>query len=145
MGITTKGLVTSGTYYPLISIRLNSSYHDAIIRLHQLQGMITTASSSPKNIHYKILKNATLTGASWTQHSSLHVDYDLSATVVSGGSILYEGYFNASKEIDFTDGTNPSYQIGRTIAGVSDVFTLVATGDTNNLDVAMEMGWYDFS
>ena len=69
----------------------------------------------------------------------------MSATVVSGGSILYEGYFNASKEIDFTDGTNPSYQIGRTIAGVSDVFTLVATGDTNNLDVAMEMGWYDFS
>ena len=138
-------LTPSGTYYPFIGIKLHNSLPDAIIRLHQLQGMITTSSSSPKNIHYKILKNATLTGTSWIQHSSQHVDYDLSATVASGGSVFYEGYYNSNKTIEFTDGTNPSFQLGRTISQVSDVFTLVATGDANNLNVAMEMGWYDFS
>jgi len=145
MGVNTKTLTTSGTYYPLLSIKLNSSYPDAIIRLRQLQGMLASASSTPRNINFKILRNATLTGESWIQHSSLHVDYDLSATTFAGGEEIYQGYFNATKPIDFDNGTNPSYQLGRTIAQVSDVFTLVVTGDSNNLGVAMEMGWYDFS
>jgi hypothetical protein len=145
MGVITKTLVTSGTYYPLLSIRLNSAYPDAIIRLAQLQGIVSTNATSPKNIHFRILKNATLTGTSWSQHASQQVDNDFSATVATGGTIIYEGYYSSNKVVEFPNIDNPSYQIGRTIAQVSDVFTLVATGDSNNLNVAMEMGWYDLS
>jgi hypothetical protein len=145
MGVNTKSLGSSGTFSPLVSIRLNSSYPDAIVRLAQLEGIIQTSSSSPKNIFYQIILNATLTGASWVQHSSLHTDYDISATGYSGGTVIYQGYYNANKTIVFPTTFNPSYQLGRTIAGVSDVFTVVATGDANNLDVAVELGWIDLS
>jgi hypothetical protein len=145
MGVNTKSLGTSGTLVPLISIRLNSAYPDAIIRLAQLEGIISSNMSSPKNIYYQILLNPTLTGASWVQHSSKHTDYDLSATGFSGNTVVYEGYYNASKSIVFPTIFNPSYQLGRTIAQVSDIFTVVATGDSNNLEAALELGWYDLS
>lgn len=145
MGITTKRLTTSGTYYPLISIRLNSSYADAIIRLCQLNGMIPSASSAPKNIHFKVLKNATLTNDAFAQHASLKVDTDTAATVVAGGTVIFEGYFNASRTIALGEIDNPAYQLSRNIAGTGDVITIAATGDSNGLDIAMELGWFDLS
>ena len=142
MGVTTKTLSTSGTYYPLISIRLNSSTLDAIIRLAQLQSMITTASSAPKNCHFKLLKNATLTGASWSTHSSGSVDYDLSTSSFSGGTEILQGYFSASSRIQLGEVADFNYQLGRDLLGNSDIITVVATGDSNNLDVAVELGWF---
>lgn len=147
MGVAVKTLTSSGTMYPLISLRLNSSYPDSIVRLSQLQGIITSSTASPstKNIFFQILLNATLTNANWIQHTSQHTDYDISATSYAGGTVIYQGYYNANKSIIFPTITNPSYQLGRTIDGTGDVFTVIATGDSNNLDVAVEIGWYDLS
>jgi len=145
MGVNTLNMTTAGTLYPLMSIRLNSSYTDAIIRLAQLEGIIKAGSATPSNVYYRVVLNASLTGASWTQHSSLKVDYDVSASASTGGTVIFEGYFGASRQIQLSDIENITYQLGRTIAGVSDTFTVVATGDANNVDAAVEMGWYDLS
>ena len=142
MGVNAKNLSTSGTYYPLVSIRLNSNSLDAIVRLAQLQSMITTSSSAPKNCHYRILRNATLTGASWVTHSSGTVDYDLSTSSFSGGTEILQGYFSASTRIDLAAVTDFNYQLGRDLLGNSDTITVVVTGDNNNLDVAVELGWF---
>lgn len=145
MGVTVKNLTTAGTYYPLVSIRLNSSRLDAIVRLATLQSMIATASSSPKNCHYKILRNATLTGNSWVTHPKGTVDYNLTLTGAVNGTIIGSGYFSASTRAEISGIADIDYQLGRTLSGVSDTFTIVAAPDTNNLDVAIDLGWFDLS
>jgi hypothetical protein len=145
MGVTTKNLTTAGTYYPLVSIRLNSSRLDAIVRLATLQSMIATASSSPKNCHYKILRNATLTGNTWVTHPRGTVDYNLTLTGAVNGTIIGSGYFSASTRAEISGIADIDYQLGRTLGGVSDTFTIVAAPDTNNLDVAIDLGWFDLS
>ena len=107
--------------------------------------MISSASSAPKNIHFKVLKNATLTNDAFAQHASLKVDTDTAATVVAGGTVIFEGYFNASRTISLGEIDNPAYQLSRNIAGTGDVITIAATGDSNGLDIAMELGWFDLS
>ena len=145
MGVTTKNLTTAGTYYPLVSIRLNSSRLDAIVRLATLQSMIVTASSSPKNCHFQILRNATLTGGTWITHSKSTVDYNLSLTNATNGTIIGSGYFSASTRAEISGIADIDYQLGRTLGGVSDTFTIVAAPDSNNLDVAIDLGWFDLS
>lgn len=145
MGVTTRSLTTSGTFYPLVSIRLASDRLDSIVRLAQLQSLITTSSSSPKNVYFQIIRNATLTDASWQNHSGGTVQYDLSATSFTGGDVITTGYFSASTRAELGSINDFNYQIGRSIGGVSDIVTVVCTPDTNNLDVAIDLGWYDLS
>jgi hypothetical protein len=145
MGVTTKTLTTSGTYYPLVSIRLNSSRLDAIVRLAQLQAIVVTNTNVPKNCHFKIVKNATLTGASWVNHSSGSVDYDLSATTYSGGTEILQGYFSASSRILLGEVTDFNFQLGRDLLGTSDIITVMASGDANNIDVAAELSWFNLT
>lgn len=145
MGVNTVTLVSKGTYYPLVSIRLASGRLDSIVRLAQLQSLITTSSSSPKNVYFQILRNPTLTGASWQNHASGTVQYDLSATSFTGGDVITTGYFSASTRAQLGSINDFNYQVGRSIAGVSDIVTIVCTPDTNNLDVAIDLGWYDLS
>ena len=145
MGVTTKNLTTAGTYYPLVSIRLNSSRLDAIVRLATLQSMIATASSSPKNCHYKILRNATLTGNTWVTHPNGTVDYNLTLSGAADGTLIGSGYFSASTRAEISGIADIDYQLGRTLGGVSDTFTIVAAPDSNNLDVAIDLGWFDLS
>ena len=145
MGVTTKNLGTKGTYYPIISLRLTSARIDAIARLAQFQTMIATSSSAPKNCHYQILKNATLTSPSWNLHDAGTIEYDFDASGYTGGTVITSGYFSASTRADLGSADDFNYQLGRTIAGVSDVITVVATPDSNGLDVAMDIGWFELS
>jgi hypothetical protein len=145
MGINSKSLSSNGTYYPMVSLRLNSLTPDAIIRLAQMQTMISTNSNTPRNCHFIILKNATLTGANWVTHSSGNVDYDLSATAFSGGSELLQGYFTFGTRVDLGGISDFNYQLGRSITGVSETVTVVVTADSNNTSVALELGWFSLT
>jgi hypothetical protein len=75
------------------------------------------------------------------------VEYDLSATAVSNGTVIDQGIFVGSNkggtasvsanEVDF------SQQLGRTIAGVSDVWCLAAIATTNNDDAVGVVSWQE--
>jgi hypothetical protein len=57
--------------------------------------------SSPRPIRtYEavLLKNATLTGASYNTTDFNHVDYDVSATAVSGGTIVLRSYVSSTAQ-----------------------------------------------
>ena len=54
-------------------------------------------------------------------------------------------YFSASTRAEISGIADIDYQLGRTLGGVSDTFTIVAAPDSNNLDVAIDLGWFDLS
>ena len=140
-GINVKRLTTSGTYYPIASIRLASSRLDAIAAPTQVDVL------SPTVNYYRwvLLKNTTLTGATWAGTSSTgSVQYDTAATAVSGGTEIASGYVS-SRELTTLAATYFQNQLGRTLAGVSDTVTLALVATSNNADVLAQLGWQELT
>ena len=140
-GITPFRLVTAGTYYPLVSIRLASSRLDSIV----LPRQVDILSPTVNYYRWQLLQNATLTGATWTGTSySGTVEYDTEARVnaVTGGIELASGYI-ASRELSVLGADFFSFQLGRTLQGQSDVITLAISATSNNADVLAQIGWQE--
>lgn len=140
-GINVIRLATSGTYYPIASIRLASSRLDAIAAPTQIDILSPTVNY----YRWAVLKNATLTGATWAGTSSTgSVQYDTAATAVSGGTEIASGYVS-SRELTSLNATYFQNQLGRTLAGVSDTVTLALTATSNNADVLAQLGWQELT
>jgi hypothetical protein len=141
--LTGKNLITSA-YRPLVCIRLKSANIDSIVvpTKFDLYGLQLAAFG------YRVILNPTLTDASWTSAgNNSSVEYDLSATALSGGTVIDEGIFVgsnkggtasvSSSEVDFSN------QLGRTISGVSDIWCLAAIATTNNDDAVASVSWQE--
>lgn len=123
----TAVLATIGnTFLPLISIRLNSAALGAVVLPNKIEVLPITS----QNYEIALVKNATLTGASWVSvPSDPNVQYDVSATAVSGGTFVYNNYTTASGSggttvVSDSPGYKWDLQLGTSIAGVSDVYTM---------------------
>ena len=141
-GTTQKRLSNSGTYYPVVSIRLNSSRLDSIVFPRQ----IDVLSPSVNYYRWALVQNPTLTGATWATTSPTGtVDIDTAATAVSGGIEIQSGYA-ASRELAQLSAVDYfQFQLGRTLAGVSDVVSLIIAATANNADVLAELGWQELT
>jgi hypothetical protein len=129
---------------PLVCIRLKSANIDSIVvpTAFDLYGLQQAA------FIYQVILNPTLTGASWTSAgTNSSVEYDISATALTGGTVIAQGVFVGSNkggavqvgagDVDF------SQQLGRTIAGVSDIWCLAAISTTNNDDAVGVVNWQE--
>ena len=141
-GTTQKRLSNANTYYPIVSIKLNSSRLDSIVFPRQ----IDVLSPSVNYYRWVLLQNPTLTGATWATTSPTGtVDIDLAATAVSGGIEIQSGYA-ASRELAQLSAVDYfQFQLGRTLAGVSDIVTLAIASTANNADVLGELGWQELT
>jgi hypothetical protein len=141
-GTTQKRLATAGTYYPIVSIRLAPTRLDSIVFPRQ----IDVLSPSVNYYRWTLLQNPTLTGATWAGTSPTGtVQYDLAATAVTGGIEIQTGYAS-SRELTQLSATDFfQFQLGRTLAGVSDVVTLALAATSNNADVLAELGWQELT
>ena len=141
--LTGKNLTTT-VYRPLVCIRLKSANIDSIVvpTKFDLYGLQLAAFG------YQVILNPTLTDASWTSAgSNSSVEYDLSATALTGGTVIDQGIFVgsnkggtasvSSSDVDFSN------QLGRTIAGVSDIWCLAAISTTNNDDAVASVSWQE--
>jgi hypothetical protein len=112
------------TFLPLVSIRLASDSLGAVVLPQETQILPTTSG----DYEYVLVKNATLTGASYNTTDFTHVDFDVSATAMSGGTIVQQGYTSGTNKAGTVAATPTGYnfdlQIGASIAGTSDVYTL---------------------
>ena len=141
-GTTQKRLSNSGTYYPVVSIRLNAARLDAIVVPRQ----IDVLSPSVNYYRWALLNNATLTGATFAQTSqSGTVDIDTAATAVAGGFEIQSGYVSSRELTQLSSVDFFQFQLGRTMQGVSDVVTLVIAATANNADVLAELGWQELN
>jgi hypothetical protein len=141
-GTTQKRLANSGTYYPIVSIRLAPTRLDSIVFPRQ----IDVLSPSVNYYRWTLLQNATLTGATWAGTSPTGtVQYDLAATAITGGVEIQTGYASARELTQLSATDFFQFQIGRTLAGVSDTVTLALAATANNADVLAELGWQELT
>jgi hypothetical protein len=145
IGTSLTGRELSNTVYrPLVCIRLKSANIDSIVvpTKFDLYGLQLAAFG------YRVILNPTLTDASWTSAGdNSSVEYDLSATALTGGTVIDQGIFVgsnkggtasvSSSDVDFSN------QLGRTIAGVSDIWCLAAIATTNNDDAVASVSWQE--
>jgi hypothetical protein len=140
-GTSVLRLSSSGTYYPVVSIRLDSTRLDAIV----LPRQVDVLSPTVNYYRWKLMLNPTLTGANWAGHSSSGtVEYDIAATAISGGTELQAGYVS-SRELSELGADAFAFQLGRTLAGVSDIVTLAMAATSNNADVLAQIGWQEIT
>ena len=119
---------TAATFYPIVSIRLASGRTGAVVLPNRVQFLPTTS----QNYEVALLKNPTLTGATWaaTVPSDSNVEYDVAATAISSiGTIAQTDYVTSSgsagvSQTSAPTGYNWDLQLGVSLAGVSDIYTL---------------------
>ena len=133
---------TGLTFTPLVSIRINSSYYGTVI-IPSIVNFLPTASG---NYEVVLIKNATLTGATWAAGavSGGQVDVDTAATACTASiDNIVQSDFAAStnqsnQNILAPTGYNFDLQLGLTASlsgngfGASDTMTVAARGLNNS-------------
>jgi hypothetical protein len=131
-------LVTSGVVYPVISIRLKSTRFDSLVLLKYID--ILTLSN--QNVTWYLILNPVLTAASWTAHAnSIVVEVDISATTLSGGTNIFNGYLTNNSTIQVPI-SEIDVSIGRTNLA-SDIITLAVSGFSNNTKIGAMLSWIE--
>lgn len=139
-GATTASLQTlpsAGTFYPTVSLKLNASRINGIILISQADVLV----ESNNNVEYNILLNPTLSGSSFVTSSSGAVDYDISSTSLSGGTILNGGFISGRSSVSLGSESNWSFQVGKFIDGTSDIITLACSPFNPGIKVATALAW----
>jgi len=142
-----KDLPTTGTFTPVISIRIKDGNPNAVAipKVASLFGV-----TNNMNYRYKIVTGGTLTGASWTSvGADSFVEYDISATAITGGTDRAQGYLTVSAgagaaETSLRGDNLFDFQLERNPFVVSNkgyIFSLVATGAANGADALGHIAW----
>lgn len=144
-GATALRTLNNSNLYPLIAIRLQSTYRFATVIPRDLNVMVTSTAA----YRWALLMNPTVVGTAFgfTPVANSAIEADVSrtnATTVTGGTQLATGYGQAQQtgQSDFNLGNDIA--LGSTIAGVSDVLVLAAqrvTGTTEDFFGAL--GWHE--
>jgi hypothetical protein len=137
------------TFLPVVSIRLASGRTGAVVLPNRVQVLPTTN----QNYEVALIKNPTLTAASWTAvPTDSNVEFDVAATATTGGSIVQTDYVTSTGSggvgnTSAATGYNFDLQLGASIAGVSDIYTVAVrtvSGATTG-DVVGSLSFYDLT
>jgi len=146
---TPKTLTTAGTYYPIVSIQLRSGYLDAIVILTALS--ILGINSNPCSVAWRVYRGTTLTSPSWTTvNADDSVQYDTSATGLSGGQVLAQGYIGitnqASQTIDILKEALFKFQLQRNgLTNTPEPLTIAMSGSVNTVSALASMDWEEIT
>jgi hypothetical protein len=145
---TSASTITT-TFYPIASIRLASTALGAVVIPSAFNFLPTTSD----NYEIALVKNPTLTGPSWAAVSSdANVEYDITATAMTGGTICGSTFTTGKSgpvPLNAGNSYNWDLQIGSSLAGVSDIFTLAArvvtTGGAGSGGGVGSISFYDLT
>jgi hypothetical protein len=142
-----RSLAVAGTYYPIISIKLDTSYLDAVVILTALSIMGVATGI----YNWKIIANGTTAGGTWLPvGANSSVQYNLSGTGFSGGRTLASGFITsttqASVNLDILKEALFSFQLERnSFTSTPNEITLVVAASTNTELVYASMDWEEIS
>ena len=139
-------LTTAGTYYPVVSIRLNPDYKDTIV----IPVDIALLPIKSAFYRYKLITGATITGGVWanaSSTSSVQYNTNTSATI-SGGAEVYSSYVTSTVQaagtINLPEGDFFRYQLERnSFTNTTSTFTLAVTCDTATSNVCGSVTWQE--
>lgn len=140
--------ITTASFTPLISIKLASGRTGAVV-IPDGYSVLPTATSSV-TFEVLMIKNATLTGPTfWNSTSSSNVEADIASTGCSGGTIIHSNYVLASNLSSnlVSNGTDYNWdlQLGATLAGVSDTYTVAVRALTGTHSAIGTMAFWDLT
>ena len=134
-------------FVPLMSIRLASGRTGAVVVPDGYSVLPTSTSSVTFEV--VAVKNPTLTGASWGATDSTNVERDLSATSYTGGTIVFSQYVLASNLSSGLIGNGQDYnwdlQLGATIGGTSDIYTIAVRALSGTHEAIGSMSFWDLT
>jgi hypothetical protein len=135
---TPRDLTNASTVYPLISLRLKSTRLDAIVILSSLSILGITNNS---HYNWQIIKTGTTSGGTWVDAGTdSAVEYNISATTISGGTAVAGGFAVGSVQgantIDIPKEELFKFQLERnSLTSTPYELTLVASTDVAGADV----------
>jgi hypothetical protein len=143
-----KTLATAGTYYPVVSLRLKAAALDAIV--------IPTAVSflgqgNGINFNWRIVKDAEITTVSWADGGAdSAVEYTLTGTGMTGGTVLASGFINSSNQaspsIDILREALFKFQLERNgLTNTPGTLTLAASAGNNSQTCFGSMDWEEIT
>lgn len=140
--ITGRTMANANTFYPILSIRLKSAALKGIV----LPTFFQAATVDNTSVFYKLVRNATLTGANFVDmpDTNAFTQYDISATSYTGGVDIDSGFVIGSGGTGIRLDQNTVYQIGRSSMGtVSDILTLTIASPNANKSALAAMTWIE--
>ena len=137
-------LTTVNTYYNIATIRIKSGRPYAVI----VPAGADVLNISNNDFEWGLFFNATPSSAfSYTSFDD-NIEYDLTTVDLTATGTRVAGGYMGGKTAPFSIGGDAfafAYQLGQTIAGVSDTLTLGVRPGTANGDVSGLIKWYDLT
>lgn len=140
-------LTTLGTFYPVISLRLNPDFIDDCVVLRDV------SVSAVDNAFYEIqvVRDATITGGVWANvngTSSVQYNSNTSATM-TGGTKIFSEFVSSTAQASGTVNLGQDlfkYQLERNgLTGTPLTLTVAITASTNNANVYASASWEEVS
>lgn len=138
-----KDMPSAGTFVPIVSIRLKANRLNAIVLPKDIS-LIGVGNNS--RVAYRLIVGNTLTGAVWTSAGAdSNVEYDLTATALTGGTVLSSGYVSVAVHGSQTiniDRDTFRYQLERQpFTSTPTILTLAATSSFAGDDALGSIDW----
>ena len=130
-----------GIYVPIVAIRIKSDRLSSIVTPTSYQ----LATSSNALIYSRLLLDPVLTGGEWIPYNGdSFIEYNITATAVTGGSILTQNFIPAGAEGFFNLDTTATWQMGRNNMGTtSQILVLAGAGSGNNNVALGSISWIE--
>lgn len=145
--MTAANASIGSAFVPLVSIRLASGRTGAVV-IPDGYSVLPTASSST-TFEIVLVKNPTLTGASWAASPSSNVQQDLSATSYTGGTIVQQQFVLSSTLSSGIIAGGSDYnwdlQLGATIGGTSDIYTVAVRALSGTQSAIGSLSFWDLT
>lgn len=138
---TVPALIVAGAYNPILSIRPRPTFVSGVVNRSQIIGeeIDLLVSTANRIVDWKLVYDGTLTGANFTAPSAnTNFELDLSATAITGGETIKEGYAVSSVQTRSAISKSFSTKVPITldIDGLNPKnLSLVATAIGGNTDV----------
>jgi len=139
-GLTYYTMPTAGTYYHMVSIKLENTRLDDVV----IPTDVNVMTDSNQNLQFKLVRNATFaTPLTYTTHTTGTVDYSTTDSAVTDeGEVLLSGYVvNKGEPRGFSPQELQKLQLTRTTT--SDVLSIIVTPDSNNVKAAGNISWME--
>lgn len=133
-GSSNTNFTTAGQRKPIFSIRKQSGVTELTAQLIDYGFLL----SSGDDFLLEVVKNPTLTGASWSNAPAGYMQLDLTASALSGGTTIYSSYGSGGAAGGLlsagSSGSSSSdalsYKINSLLDGTSEIISLVGTNLT---------------
>lgn len=137
--------LSQASFTPLIAIRLKADRNNAVV----VPSYVTAWGLQNFPFIYRLSMNETVGNGTWTSAATeSSVEYNITATDMTGGDVLMEGIFGGGTigsplTLDLR-GLNSSYQLRRRLDGTKETLVISVLATTNNDDAVATLTWEEF-